>query len=200
MNTLEQDLKKVYGNKPLRQNMYYLYQQFPWIHQCDFSKRTYNIITNPQYTTKELESLFLVNPELVKNISSSDRKNLACIYFYKNLSQVFSKEEYHYVSKRNYPRFQVNMEVRIELSSYKVLEVSELGFCMIGESDSGEAHGKIFVSDEVYCLFSAVKCWSHNGRTGFKINEISGVHWEQMIRFSESLLTKSLKNGLNHMA
>ncbi|MFT6633376.1 MAG: hypothetical protein ACJAS4_003346 [Bacteriovoracaceae bacterium] len=188
MNNIESDLKKLYGiKKPLHRNIYYLLVKFPWRAQCDLSRRKFNIINNKHFTSMELERLFTNNPKLLEGINSEDRRNLTSIYFHENLTQVFSNEEYHYVSKRQSPRFQVNMKIKSGIKLYKVTEVSSNGFCLIGNPEEGTIDGEIYLSSDSSCQIEATKCWSYQGRSGFKFKSIPGNEWQNMIDFSEQI-------------
>ncbi len=193
LNTLGEDLKNIYKTRPLRRNVYQLFQHFPWRHLCDFGHRKFSIISRQHFSITELEFLFTVNDDLKNNITSEDKRNLASIYFYKNMAQVFSADEYHYVTKRRFPRFQVNMGLTTSpKETFKVIEVSKGGFCIIGENVQNKIDGVIKINSSDQVGFKAVKCWEHQGRAGFKfLDESIPLEWQKMIDYSEKLF----KNG-----
>lgn len=200
LNTLNNELKLLYVNKPLYRNLYKLSINFPWRCQCDFSRKEFNVISNRHFTIEELENLFQKNPSLNKNISFDDRRNLASIYFYKNFAQVFSLTDFHFIQKRKHPRFKVNMKIESGHNRFNVVEVSKEGFCIIGAPQESLLRGVIYLNNEICCEFIALRCWDFRGRVGFKFEDISSFEWSKMIDFSEQYILGNSDSERNNVA
>ena len=189
-------LKKVYGNRPIHKNAYEIYQNYPWISQCDFSKKYYGLLSRKLMSKNEIEFLFKKQSNVLACLNPIELSKVNNFYFGSsalkdNIDNVISlhasRENQRYLVKQKVTIIKDDMEF-----VGRVQDVSRSGFSAIfnhdmkGVEDSFlsaiveiDSDRKIFVS-----LSVKIK-WEKNKRIGFYIQDTHSQKWFDMISYFE---------------